>query len=414
MPSSFVEKLRMGNIFSPGGEGINNNGNSGEINPDYITAIMNRMVPFEQEKEDREFRRQKEMFQLQNKAHLDNIARQIQTKQPQQQEQQSMAVHYQPSISEYQRGTLGLREQELRQKGELGRGSLDIRRELADNPEQLQSMRGNQALEQIAARLLSQKDLLGTRGEQGIDLQQMRGTQGMEQIGARGDVQKDIQDIRGTQAERLAEDKGWTVSNIVDPDNPNKQIAVRVNNNTGDVQRLKLDEKQVGPVARPSATSAGKLTQPQDLQYIRDKTQETISALNEILNEKGKLKPEMQSAVGKSRMLGMQYIPGSQTRTADATIKRLKDMITLGLLQEMKSRSQTGSTGFGQLNMKELGVLESAASKIDPALSESALEAELVRLREKLKLVLLPEDGFEEVITPRKPTAAELIKRHGG
>lgn len=191
----------MGNIFSPdniGGDNIN----AGEISPDYITAILGRMAPFREREEDRERAFQREMLQLQQKGQLENIARQMQGRQVEQQER-PMNYAYQPSISEYQRGTLGLREQELRQKGELGRGSLDIRQQLAENPELLQNIRGNQALEQIAARLLGQKEMLGTRGEQGVNLQQMRGIQGMEQIGARGTQQESLQKMRGEQ--RLGE-----------------------------------------------------------------------------------------------------------------------------------------------------------------------------------------------------------------
>lgn len=194
--ASFVEKIRMNQMFPTGG-GFGGGSNYGEMSPDYITDVLNRVVPFVQQSEDRERDFQREMFRMQQKAHLDNIAKQMVA--PQQREEMPQ-IRYQPSISEYQRGTLGLREKELEQKGELGRAGLDIRQQLADNPELLQTIRGNQALEQIAARLAGQRDIQGMRGEQATELQGMRGQQGMEQIGARGTIQKELQGTRGEQA----------------------------------------------------------------------------------------------------------------------------------------------------------------------------------------------------------------------
>lgn len=409
--ANFLQNLRAQGVFGGGKPFGMPNMDSG-INLDEISAIINRVYPtIERENQkDRDF--QERMFRLEQEGNLGKIARQMQqpveTKQPN--------VVFRPSITEYQTGLLGLREKELEQKGGLGQQKLEqtgadvaTRQRRLELAEKIAEGRATDAEKhEFGIREIQE------RGKSQKEIQEMRGEQGIEQIGATGEEARKTEGTRQVGREVLAEKKGWTLSNITDPADPNKQIAVRINNDTGDVQRVRLEEKQVGPIAKPGA--ATKLTQPQDLQYIQDKTQETLSALDEILDVKGKLKPEMRTAVGKSRMAGLQYIPGSQTRTAEATIKRLKDRVTLDLLQEMKSRSKTGATGFGQLNLKELGVLESAASKIDPALSEDALEAELVRIKEKLRKVLLPEDGFTPTVVPegKKPTASELIRKYGG
>lgn len=214
----------------------------------------------------------------------------------------------------------------------------------------------------------------------------------------------------GEQQRVTAETRGWKVGTIPDPNNPNRQIGVQYNEVTGEVKPIQMGGQNIpGGISKQGNAS----TNP-ELQSIQNKTQETLSALDEILDEKGKLKPEMKSAIGASRMMGMQYLPATQTRAADAAIKRLKSMLIVDLIGEMKAQSKTGATGFGQLNMKELAVLESAASKLDPALDETTFEAELNRIREKLKKVLQPQDGLNPTITSKKPTAKDLILKYGG
>lgn len=160
-----------------------------------------------------------------------------------------------------------------------------------------------------------------------------------------------------------------------------------------------------------------------NLQNIQNKATETLSALDEIFDfdkdGNAKLKKDIKGAVGKSRMLtvpGGFHLPGTSATTADAKIKRAKDLITLDMIQQMKDASKTGATGFGALNLKELGVLESGASKLDPSLEEGALEEEGKRLREKLMKVLQPSNGFDTTTSksPIKPTASDLIKKYGG
>lgn len=228
----------------------------------------------------------------------------------------------------------------------------------------------------------------------------------IERIRETGEQARQTEDTR-------QDSRNWSVVNIPDPNDPTKQIAVRVNAQTGMVEPLKLGENQVGPIIKGSNANKG---QPSNLQAIQDRTRETLNSLNELLDDKGKLRENAKSAVGASRMFGLQYLPATETRAGDAAIKRLKSLLIVDLIGEMKAQSRTGATGFGQLNLRELAVLENAASKLDPALDEATFEAELNRIREKLQKVLQPADSGSETVTEKKskPTAADLIKKYGG
>jgi hypothetical protein len=219
-------------------------------------------------------------------------------------------------------------------------------------------------------------------------------------------------DETGKNANTVADTRGWKIGTIPDPNDPTKQIGVRYNEATGDVQPIKVNGQN-------TTVTAGNGKPPVDTQQaVKQKAQETLDALNEIIDPTtGKLKPEMEGAIGKSRLYNAPFgmtMYGGQTRASDAAIKRLKNMLTIELLGEMKAQSRTGATGFGQLSVKELQVLESAASKIDPTLDEGTFTAELNRISEKLKKILQPANGLTPTTTIKKPTAQELIAKYGG
>lgn len=78
----------------------------------------------------------------------------------------------------------------------------------------------------------------------------------MERIDETGQNAMDLEGKRQTGRESLQQMKGWSVVNITDPNDPTKQIAVRINNDTGDVSRVKLEGKDVGPAAKPGSGGA--------------------------------------------------------------------------------------------------------------------------------------------------------------
>lgn len=142
--------------------------------------------------------------------------------------------------------------------------------------------------------------------------------------------------------------------------------------------------------AAKAGVKAGETKKEEDTKRtaVKNSAQQTLDVINEILDEKGGLRPEIAGAVGKSRMFGGQFIPGTETRNADATINRLKGRLIVDLLGELKSQSKTGATGFGALSEKELAILEAAASKIDPSLGEAAFTQEVRRVRDMVKRVV--------------------------
>ncbi len=234
----------------------------------------------------------------------------------------------------------------------------------------------------------------------------------LARIKATGDEAQETATIRGENQQQLAETRGWAIGTIPDPANPARQIGVRYNQITGEV--IPIDS----PITK-QGTGASAAGQATNLQAIQDKTRETLGALDEILDPDGKLKPNMTTAVGASRMFGTQYIPATEGKAGDAAIKRLKSMLIVDLIGEMKAQSRTGATGFGQLNMKELAVLENAASKLDPALDEKTFTAELVRIRERLNKILQPTDGFTATTTtktkaPVAPAGWKYVPKQGG
>ena len=72
-------------------------------------------------------------------------------------------------------------------------------------------------------------------------------------------------------------------------------------------------------------------------------------------------------APGTSGLFGLRVpflssVGGTKTATADAYLKQLTAERIVELIGEMKSQSKTGATGFGQLNIEELRVLQQAST----------------------------------------------------
>lgn len=79
----------------------------------------------------------------------------------------------------------------------------------------------------------------------------------MERIAATGDEARRTEGVRQQGREDIQSQKGWSVVTIPDPNDPTKQIGVRVNAETGEVQPIKLGDKTVGPVTKTSGDDKG-------------------------------------------------------------------------------------------------------------------------------------------------------------
>ncbi len=132
------------------------------------------------------------------------------------------------------------------------------------------------------------------------------------------------------------------------------------------------------------------------MEPIRAQAQTALSTLDDLLDvdpKTGKvlgLKSGAKSLYGKGLDRMSRYIPGSEAATAKAALDQVTGQLVLDIIGQMKAQSRTGSTGFGQLNIRELGVIESAATVLKGEISEAKALQELTKLRERFAKVLQP------------------------
>lgn len=111
---------------------------------------------------------------------------------------------------------------------------------------------------------------------------------------------------------------------------------------------------------------------------------DTVDVLKQLadFNEDGTvtLKPGAANLFG-ARIPGASFVPGSETANASGALNRLRSRTIIDLLNEMKSQSRTGATGFGAMNEKEFGVLEGGASQLGSSfISDETAAGELKRI----------------------------------
>lgn len=98
------------------------------------------------------------------------------------------------------------------------------------------------------------------------------------------------------------------------------------------------------------------------------------------------------------------YLPWAAD--ASAALQQIVGQQIVDLIADMKAQSRTGATGFGQLSVRELDVLEAAATQLTRRLSEPQALSELKKLREKMALVMLPGAVEQAATTAGAGTAA--------
>lgn len=257
----------------------------------------------------------------------------------------------------------------------------------------------------ISSGSLSETDKINLQHEKALD-----------KIDAQADANIEVEGARADNRAQLNETRGWTLGSIPDPKDPSKMIGVRINQITGDVKPIEFGG-QNPVVTKPGTPGAGgKTTQanPDALKNLQTRTQETLGAIDTLIDKDGNLTDLAKSAVGKNRMLGLHKVPGTQSITADVTINNLKSRLVIDLIAEMKAQSRTGATGFGAMNIKELGILEAAIGKLDPSMDEDAFATELKRIRDKLDMIMKPTDGLGETRMPPsgKKNPLDLINKY--
>jgi hypothetical protein len=150
--------------------------------------------------------------------------------------------------------------------------------------------------------------------------------------------------------------------------------------------------------AHQKQVEAGEVKQRNRSNAVRT-AQETVDVIKQLadVGPDGTvtLKPGAANLFGM-RMPGASFVPGSETATARGALDRLKSRTVVDLLNEMKQQSRTGATGFGAMNERELGILESGASQLGHSLiSDESAANEIKRIYDIANRVLQGDSGGE-------------------
>ena len=187
-------------------------------------------------------------------------------------------------------------------------------------------------------------------------------------------------------------EKKLKVVTITDPSDPTKQISANYDQETGTVT----------PIALPNNGRITNASNPTQIQKkidddklkatqrnaVKEKAQRTLDELDQIIDPvTGKLGQRGQAAVGADRFV--KYLPWpTKSYEGNKSIERIKNLLTLDLMGEMKAQSRTGATGFGNMALREFGALEAAASKMDSKLGEENFEEQAKVVRKHLNDIL--------------------------
>lgn len=154
----------------------------------------------------------------------------------------------------------------------------------------------------------------------------------------------------------------------------------------------------------------------------KTKAQEALNLIDEMMDPKtGKLNPDIETATGWSANVPMlEQIPGglgTLAATGNAKLNQLQGMLTLDLIKELKEQSKTGATGFGALNLRELGVLENSASKLAKRnMDEGEFPKEFKKIQDRLKMILQDESSDNSNVNnttksaPQAPEGWEYVR----
>lgn len=189
----------------------------------------------------------------------------------------------------------------------------------------------------------------------------------------------------------------------------NQQDKIQGMKNDSDekVKRIDVDQKQkeVDDKNAKEKAAADKLAQTQ--QEANNQTaQSTLDVINRIIDKNGQLTPYAQPVIGGSRFMQAHRLPGNVA--ADADVKNLISKQVLDYIGKLKSQSRTGATGFGNMSNKDLSVLESAASTLDPFMGENDFASRVKTIRDKIEASLKGNTGI--IGNPSNPNASGASK----
>lgn len=182
-------------------------------------------------------------------------------------------------------------------------------------------------------------------------------------------------------AEKIAETSRNSVQVMIGPDG--QPHAIASNPKEGTATRLTIDGQPVGDVYNPGTRPKPTLNPGQ--QKGVDLAQDALDEIsNHLLKEDDSLTDKAMWGTGGSAWSG--WIPGTQGRSGQASLKKVASEQVLNLIGHLKSQSRTGATGMGNMSDKDMAILNSAASKLsDPWLDEETIRVELVKIRNVLR-----------------------------
>lgn len=189
-------------------------------------------------------------------------------------------------------------------------------------------------------------------------------------------------------AEKIAETSRNSVQVMIGPDG--KPHAIASNPREGTAKELTIDGQPVGDVYNPGTRPKPTLNPSQ--QKGVDLAQDALDEIsNHLLKDDDSLTDKASWGTGGSAWTG--WIPGTPGRSGQASLKKVASEQVLNLIGHLKSQSRTGATGMGNMSDRDMGVLQSAATKLnDPYLDEETIRVELVKIRNVLRnAVKIPE-----------------------
>lgn len=135
-----------------------------------------------------------------------------------------------------------------------------------------------------------------------------------------------------------------------------------------DVQSEKFDAQQQEKMRQ----------QEQASQFVKDSAMDSLKTIQEVEN-----------GINNFGLFGgIPSIPGSERANWEANVNKLLSEKVIKLITDMKQASRTGATGFGQLNIKELGVLENASTALKKTTNPNDARKYLNDMKASLNKVL--------------------------
>lgn len=152
------------------------------------------------------------------------------------------------------------------------------------------------------------------------------------------------------------------------------------------------------------------------MEPVRGQAERMLGALDQLIaidpnTGKARLTDGAKELYGKSAVFrGRSWSPGSAAANAYAALTQVTGQLLVSMMGEMKAQSATGATGFGAMNMREFGAIESASSMLGGNISEDLALEQLRILRNRFTQIMEPGEG-ETVTTPPDSALSELERR---